>query len=53
MKNIKTKSKQKNRKKLNETTILGILLMNSCNTIIFLATNIICSLSTLNLQTKT
>ena len=25
--------------------ILGILLMNSCNTIIFLATTIICSLS--------
>ena len=28
--------------------ILGILLMNSCNTVIFLATSIICSLSTLN-----
>ena len=27
---------------------LGILLMNSCNTVIFLATTIICSLSTLN-----
>ena len=27
--------------------ILGILLMNSCNTVIFLATTIICSLSTL------
>ena len=28
--------------------ILGILLMNSCNTVIFLATTIICSLCTLN-----
>ena len=28
--------------------ILGILLMSSCNTVIFLATTIICSLSTLN-----
>ena len=28
--------------------ILGILLMNSYNTVIFLATSIICSLSTLN-----
>ena len=28
--------------------ILGILLMNSCNTVIFLATTIICSLSTFN-----
>ena len=28
--------------------ILGILLMNSCNKVIFLATTIICSLSTLN-----
>ena len=27
--------------------ILGILLMNSCNTVIFVATTIICSLSTL------
>ena len=29
--------------------ILGILLMNSCNTVIFLATTMICSLSTLYL----
>ena len=28
--------------------ILGILLMNSCNTVIFLATTMICSLSTSN-----
>ena len=28
--------------------ILGILLMNSCNTVIFLEPTIICSLSTLN-----
>ena len=30
--------------------ILGILLMNSCNTVIFLATTIICSLSTLDVD---
>ena len=30
--------------------ILGILLMNSCNTDRFLATTVVCSLSTLNLK---